>query len=303
MFRKLLVVVGVSALLIGCPPKSSDKKKKNNKVEVLVTKLANPWGMAFRSNGDLLFVTHEDHLVQEVVNLGQPTQTVNTCPNKVFTPTAVGLSTDGNYVVPCYAPNVTDLLDQADPTGTNIDSNGPGDALIEDPTGCIAAGADTDAFYLVNSMQGSIVELQYNGLADPADNTVMTVAAGAIIYVPNVPTHLVYLSGMIYAADTGGDRVVSVDPTVGLPSTVADSTAGLNQPAGLALTLAGNLLVGNFGDGDIIEITTAGSVVRTIPTGVGKNKLRGVAVDATDQIYIAYGTLGKRNGKIARVLP
>ena len=302
MLRKALVVAIVGAFLLGCP-KDSDDKKKNNKIDVLVTGLANPWDLAFRANGDLIVVTYDDHRIQEVVNLGLPTQTINQYLGKVFTPTSCGISTDGNYVVPCDIPNVTDLIDQSDPSGVNIDSNGPSDALIENPSGCVASGADTDVFYLVNSLQGSIVELDFNGFGDPTDNAVTTVAAGAINRLPDAPTHLVYAGGLIYGADTGGDRVVSVDPTVGIPSTVADSTAGLNAPAGLARTLAGNLLVGNYGDGNIVEITTAGSVVRTIPTGVGKNKLRAVARDASGQIYIAFGSPGRTNGRVARVVP
>ncbi len=167
----------------------------------------------------------------------------------------------------------------------------------------MASGADTDPFYLVNSLQGSIVELRFNNFSDSSDNTVMTVGAGVINRIPKAPTHLVYLGGIVYAADTGGNRVVGVDPTIGLPFDLVDFDDGVREPSALATTGAGNILVGNYGNGNILEVATDGTVVSEISSGVGKNRLRCIAVDGAGDIYVGYGSYGKSNGRVSRIVP
>ncbi len=298
--RRLLILIGLCLLLPACPDGSDDDKKR--KIQVIVKGLADPWGIAYLPGGDLVCVTYGDHFIEIVQSPGQPGQVVTSYGGKVVTPTSVAVSTSGNFVVPCDIPDVTDLLNAADVAGINVDNNS-GLTAIVDPTGVTASGADTDPWYFVKSDTGDIVRLDYNVLGDSADNTITTIAAGVVTRILEAPTHLVYISPNVYVADTGGDRVVQVevDASTGATTVIADATLGLDRPAGIGRTSAGTLLVGNFGDGLIFEIDTSGTLIRTIKTGVGKERLRAVAEDPTGEIIIAHGRALSTNGKISRV--
>ncbi|MCZ6691480.1 MAG: hypothetical protein O7H41_17970 [Planctomycetota bacterium] len=291
-----------ACLLLGGCPDGGSSKRGNSRVEVLLTGLEDPWGIAFQPSGDLIIVTYSGtgSLVRQVKDLGLPTQTI-TMDGRVFTPSCVAVCSNGNFVPPCDMPNVTDLFDGVDITATFIDRNTPADALVEDPTGICASGTDTDPWYLVQSSTGDLVELLFNNLGDQTDNTVSTIAPGIITRIPEAPTHLAYLAGTVYAVDTGGDRLLAIDPGTGATTVLAGSAAGLDRPAALAVTTGGSLLVGNFGNGKLLEFSTFGVLIRTIETGVGANRLRAIAVDSSGEIYLAYATFATPDGRVARL--
>jgi DNA-binding beta-propeller fold protein YncE len=73
-------------------------------------------------------------------------------------------------------------------------------------------------------------------------------------------------SGILYAADYTGDRVVTVSPT----GVVATFLSGINEPEGLAINPAGNRLyvASTAAPGDsIYSVTIPGGVVATLPFG------------------------------------
>jgi DNA-binding beta-propeller fold protein YncE len=275
------------ALLAACGDGSDGSHKKIP--GLVVGKIGDVWGIAFSDVDEITAVTHDNNLIHRIQSPGLPQQSLISYQGKVVTPTAVAISSDGNLVIPCEFPHVTDLLNGADIGGPSLDTNGPAYALIQAPSGACPSGGDGDPWYLVDSVLGDIVALRYNGMGDPGDNVATVVLAGMVNRIPDAPTHLIYLNGMIYVADTGGDRLLEVDPSTGAPRLVAGSSSGLDLPAGLAISAASHILVGNHGDGEIPEISTAGVLIRTIDSKLGKERLRDVAVHPlTGDIYVAH---------------
>ncbi|HTR55663.1 MAG TPA: fibronectin type III domain-containing protein [Kofleriaceae bacterium] len=99
-------------------------------------------------------------------------------------------------------------------------------------------------------------------------------------------------SGNVYVADTGNNLIRKVTPA-GDVSTLAGtgaagsadgagSAASFNQPYGVAVDAAGNLFVGDSGNGLIRKVTPAGEVSTVVAIAAN-----GVAVDTAGNLYVA----------------
>ena len=113
--------------------------------------------------------------------------------------------------------------------------------------------------------------------------------------------------GNIYVADTGNHRIRKISPN-GVSTTLAGSTEGyadgigtnarFNQPAGVAVDASGNVYVADKDNHCIRKISPdgeatilAGSTNSGYADGIGTNAQfsspRGVAVDASGNVYVA----------------
>ncbi len=93
-------------------------------------------------------------------------------------------------------------------------------------------------------------------------------------------------NGILYVADTEGNRITAVPNALFRPNSVGtghtvSSGHALNGPLGLAVAPNGDLLAANSGDGNLVEVTPGGKqvAVKMIDTtGTGGGSLFGLAV-------------------------
>jgi hypothetical protein len=145
------------------------------------------------------------------------------------------------------------------------------------------------------------------GNDDHSDGRARQLVAGEVLYVPDVPSSLVFdeLSGLVYIADTGHGRITALDPTTGAmgarlpePEPMAEHVAidgavmvdvvppgELGQPSGLELH-DGLLYVSDAADGRILAFDLEGTLVNWLDTGLGAGALAGLAFGPDGRIYL-----------------
>lgn len=192
----------------------------------------------------------------------------------------------------------------------------------------IAAGArpstsspDTREYWVFNGLAGSIDRYFFNqphelGGEDHGDGVTIRYATGQLRRDATAPGHVAFdtTSRQLYVADTGNKRVVRLDtrtpvntakriaayhaetPLYGLPGTsievVADSTDGLQKPSGL-LVKSGLIVVGDYATGKITVFSTSGVLKGQADTGLGANKLGGLAEGPDGRLYFLDSSAGR----------
>jgi glucose/arabinose dehydrogenase len=199
------------------------------------------------------------------------------------------------------------------------------DMLHETPY-CMGIAFESDtAFWAMNGAAGSLDRYDFNepheiGGENHADGEVFRYAAGELLRVPEVPSHAVFDSaqGVIYVADTGHARLVSVDPKTAtrggeimtyevlrdsgemLGATVTElAPAGtFEQPSGVALD-GDTLYVTDTATSLIYVLSTAGEVREKLATELPAGSLGGITVGPDGQLYFA----DLQTGAVRRVEP
>lgn len=195
-------------------------------------------------------------------------------------------------------------------SGTAGYANGTGAAaLFNNPQG-IAVDA-SGKIYLADSFNSRLRTVTATGeAADFAGNGTLGYlddnAADAEFYGPHGMA--IDATGNVYVADLGNNVIRKITPG-GVVSTFAGSgTAGFtnatgtaatfNNPSGVAVDLAGNVYVADYGNNAIRKITSAGVVttlagfksggfVNATGTAAGFKHPNAIAVDATGNVYVA----------------
>jgi len=131
--------------------------------------------------------------------------------------------------------------------------------------------------------------------------------AGQLQRVPEVPSHLVYDadSGLLYVADTGNARLLSVDPKTAtrganpitkyetlqdsgemVGATVVDLSPPdlLQQPSGLALS-GSTLYVADTATSYIYVLDTSGKLLKKLNTQLPPGTLGGLVVGPDELLY------------------
>lgn len=168
-----------------------------------------------------------------------------------------------------------------------------------------------NVFWLTNGLTGTLDRYDFGedhgpGNDDHSDGKIEHYAPGAITRVPYVPSHLaVYQpTGDVYAADTGGNRLVRLNPnynTSASPFTpnydgvayhvnvhdVDVDTFGpvINQPTGLVF-IANILYVASSTDSMIFALSLDGTVAGEFDTGLPTGSIGGLAVGPDHRIYL-----------------
>jgi hypothetical protein len=180
---------------------------------------------------------------------------------------------------------------------------------------CMGIAFDSaNAYWTFNGDAGSLDRYDFHapheiGGENHADGEVFRYVAGQLKRAPEVPSHLVYddASGLLYVADTGNARVLSVDPATAtrganaiqvyetlqdsgemVGATVVDlSPADLfEQPSGLALS-DGTLYVGDTATSYIYVLDTSGKLKKKLNTQLPAGTLGGILVGPDDKLYFA----------------
>jgi hypothetical protein len=169
-----------------------------------------------------------------------------------------------------------------------------------------------NAYWTFNGDAGSLDRYDFHapheiGGENHADGEVFRYVAGQLRRVPEVPSHLVYdaASGLIYVADTGHARLLSVDPMtatraanpIQVYETLQDSGEMVGatlvdlsppdlfqQPSGLALS-GDTLYVADAATSYIYVLDTSGKLHKKLNTQLPSGTLGGVVVGPDGKLY------------------
>jgi hypothetical protein len=187
------------------------------------------------------------------------------------------------------------------------------DMLHETPLCMGLAHESANAFWAFNGLAGSLDRVDFHsphqiGGEDHSDGEVHRYIAGQLARTAEVPGHIAYdrARSLVYVADTGHGRVLSVDPSTAVPgddiayyeklhesgmmdgATVKELVRpGLVQkPSGL--TLAGDVLyVTDNATSMIYAFDTAGKLEKTFDTALPPGSLAGITVGPDSKLYVA----------------
>ncbi len=201
---------------------------------------------------------------------------------------------------------------------------------VEDPMGlgshldmshespfCVGIAHEVDnAYWVFDGEHGALSRHDFAedhgvGMDEHFDHVVHQLTEPAVERVEEAPGHLVvdHASRRLYAADTGGGRVLWVNIDSGEAGEkqrtndrgVVDVlwenaewgvvAEGLDQPGALAM-YEDRLLVGEWGSGTIKEFTTGGELLRELDTGFGEGKLYGIEVGPDGLLWVIDNATG-----------
>jgi len=187
------------------------------------------------------------------------------------------------------------------------------DMLHETPYCMGIAHEAANAYWTFNGLAGSLDRVDFHaphaiGGEDHDDGEVHRYIAGQLLRVPEVPSHLVYDSArsLVYVADTGHGRVLSVDPSTAVPgddikyyerlaargemdgatATALIPPGQLQTPSGI--TLADDVLyVTDNATSRIHSFDTTGKALRIFDTGLPGGSLAGIVLGPDGSLYVA----------------
>ncbi len=147
-----------------------------------------------------------------------------------------------------------------------------------------------------------------HGGNDHSDGVVRRYAEGQVSYVPGTPSHLEFVDGLLYIADTGNQRIAVLDPSIGslgsgitpnydqtdqrqiegasLQTFVGGLGANLQAPSGL-LFHQNRLFVSDAATGEIIAFNMDGTELGRIDTGSAG--IMGLTVGPEGDLYFING--------------
>jgi hypothetical protein len=216
-------------------------------------------------------------------------------------------------------PDVFGVEPQEGQNGTHLDM------LHETPYCMGIAHESGNAYWAVNGDVGALDRYDFRlphqiGGEDHADGEVYRYARGELLRVPEVPSHAAYdkKRKLVYVADTGHGRLLSVDPstaTLGGAIDVYEELHGsgemvgasvvelvppgtLQAPSGVAL--AGDVLyVTDNATSHVHAFSTDGTALGSLDTALPTGTLAGVAVGPDMRVYFT----DLLTGAVRRVTP
>jgi outer membrane protein assembly factor BamB len=205
------------------------------------------------------------------------------------------------------SPTIFGVEPEPDQNGTHLD-------MLHETPFCMGIGHEAgNAYWAFNGAAGSLDRVDFHvphqiGGEDHDDGEVHRYIAGQLLRVPEVPGHVVYDQDrdLVYVADTGHGRVLSVDPSTATPSgdidvfevlhdsgemagaTVRELIAPglLQKPSGLTLS-DGRLYVTDNATSKIYVFDSAGKSERVLDTGLPAGSLAGITIGPDDKAYVS----------------
>jgi len=296
---------------------------------------ANPFGAAVDKAGNVYVADTYNHTIRKITPTGVVATLAGNATHsgtndgvgaaaRFYSPEGVTVDTNGNvYVADTYnhairkiTPTgvVTTLAGSPTLHGTN---NGAGSAAqfyypygvaVDTNNNVYVADTGNHTIRKITLPDGSVTTLAGLALVSGTNNGTGTAAR---FYNPFGVT--AGTNGNVYVADTYNHTIRQITPAgvvsalAGLPTVSGTnngtgSTAKFNYPTGVAVEIAGNLYVADYGNQTIRKVTAAGAVtnvagmagVSGYTNGTGSaarfNQPSGVAVDGNGNVYIAdYG--------------
>jgi DNA-binding beta-propeller fold protein YncE len=203
-------------------------------------------------------------------------------------------------------PAIFGVKPTAQQNGTHLD-------MLHETPYCMGIGHESaNAFWAFNGDAGSLDRVDFHGPhaiggADHSDGEVKRYIDGQLLRVPEVPSHLVYDSKrkLVYVADTGHGRVLSVDPSTATAgadiqvyetlqssgtmdgATVAELVPPglLRQPSGIALA-NDELYVTDNATSLIYVFDITGTLQHTYDTELPPGSLAGIALGPDSKLYV-----------------
>jgi DNA-binding beta-propeller fold protein YncE len=193
------------------------------------------------------------------------------------------------------------------------------DMLHETPFCMGIAHEANNVYWAFNGDAGSLDRVDFHmphqiGGEDHSDGEVHRYIAGQLARVAEVPSHVAYDAErqLVYVADTGHGRVLSVDPSTATPggdidvlevlhasgamdgATVRELVAPglLQKPSGLTLS-DGTLYVTDNASSKIYGFDLSGKPQRVLDTGLPAGSLAGIAVGPDGKLYVTDLLTGK----------
>ena len=253
----------------------------------LVSGLRSPRDLVFGPPGsgldDELFVVHFEGVEAtwiQAVDSGAPV--LQRFENSLVGAIAVDIDATGRFYFACLTPVMGATAGVI--TVRTLDGQVLGFqyAGVDRPSG-VALDADGGLF-VFNRGTRSVVRIDFADGASADRHGVRIVAENLLVTADILPSHLLVDGDRLLIAETGANRVLAwVD---GELDVFADAAAGLDQPVGIAALPSGNILVANYGDGLLVELDAQGTLLRTVDTELGEQRLQSIAVRGDGAIFL-----------------
>ncbi len=202
-------------------------------------------------------------------------------------------------------PTIFGVEPTAGQNGTHLD-------MLHETPYCMGIAWERDnAYWAVNGDAGSLDRYDFHaphqiGGEDHADGEVYRYAKGEFLRVPEVPSHAAWDTArqLVYLADTGHGRIISVDPSTatrvgdiatyeelhgsgemgGATVTELVPAGALEQPSGLYFA-NDRLFVTDNATSRIHVFDTSGNELESLDTGLPAGSLAGITLGPDEKIY------------------
>jgi uncharacterized protein (TIGR03118 family) len=295
-----------------------------NPAQVTDPNLVNPWGVSFSSTS-ALWVSDEGKGVASVYTI-TPSNHVTVDTNADFPVTIQGGEVTGqvfNTGAGSGAFNGDDFVfvtETGAVEGWRPSLGNTAEVLVAGSAGNSYDGA---TLVTVNGNEYLLAANHTTGNIDVINGTAGQPALPGNFKDPNLPTGFVpynvqVLNGVVYVTyEKGAAGIVDAFSTSGNFLTRIGTGGSLDQPWGLAIapssfgSLAGDLLVGNKGNGEISIFTTSGTALGTLNGTNGAPIViqdlwaltvgNGVSAGSTQEIYFTAGVGGYQDGLVGAI--
>ncbi|MCA9663989.1 MAG: hypothetical protein KC503_00330 [Myxococcales bacterium] len=293
--------------------------------------LSRPTDLAFHPTRktELWIVNQGDNSVALVQNPGTANQKTGKASGAggqhfLARPSSLAFGANGNFATSHETDQPTQQTTPADFMGPTLWSSDPAifnaghaghlDMLHNSPLGMGIAWEKDNVFWVFDGMHSAVARYAFNsdhgpGGADHSDGEVGRYVEGKVKRVADVPSHMMLddKTGLLYIADTGNNRIATLDTKSGTPGAailpnydgttqrrVDDATlttlvdgakAGLKKPSGLELH-DGLIFITDNETATIYAFTTDGVVVDWLETGLPAGALMGLTFDDKGALFI-----------------
>ena len=280
--------------------------------------LSFPLDLAVDGSGNLYIADFRNHRVRKVEGLAAPGASPGTgpffsptlVPARAATATPTATPTPHGPIITTVAGNGTDGFSGDDGPATSASLDEPGGLAVDSTGNLYIVDTQNHRIRKVDAATGVITTVVgigtagFSGNGGPATTASLSNPIGLAVDV----------SGNLYIADAGNNRIRKVDAATGVITMVAGrgtegfsgdggpaTRARLDNPWDVAVDDTGNLYIADFGNNRVRKVDAATGIISTVAgnrtagfsgdggpaTSARLRELRGVTVDGSGNLYIA----------------